>query len=62
MEKPDNDNGKRFHITLNAYDRSALRFMQAKYGASAAGAIRASLRAAAIHLGFKPPESKKDDA
>lgn len=53
MDKPDNDNGKQFHVTLNNFDRRALEFMRGHYGTSLAGAIRASIRAAARNLGFK---------
>jgi hypothetical protein len=50
----DNDNGKRFHVTLNAYDRRALEFVRGKVGGniSMTKAIVASVRAAAIQLGF----------
>lgn len=51
----DNDNGTRFHITLNAYDREALAKMRVHYGTSWSGAIRACIRAAADKIKFQPP-------
>ena len=53
MAKQDNDNGKRFHITLNAYDQRALEFVRNARGkASAVAAMRVCVRAAALQLGF----------
>lgn len=54
-EKPDNDNGVRYHITLNKYDREALEHMGAVHGVSRSAAIRVCIRAAALNVGFKPP-------
>ena len=48
----DNDNGKRFHITLNRIDLDCLDFMSATHGVSLSAAIRMSIRAAAKNLGF----------
>jgi hypothetical protein len=55
MDKPDNNNGKQFHITLNSYDRAALDHMRVHYGTSRSGAIRACIRAAAQQIGFRSP-------
>lgn len=55
MDKPDNENGIQFHITLNRYDRQALEHMRLHFGTSKSGAIRACIRAAAQQIGFKPP-------
>ncbi len=57
----DNDNGKQFHITLNAYDRAALARMRAHYGTSWSGAIRSCIRAAALGIGFKPPDVASEE-
>lgn len=53
MDKPDNDNGRQFHITLNNYDRRALDFVRSSKGAiSKSAALRVCIRAAALQLGF----------
>lgn len=54
--KEDNDNGVRFHITLNKYDRDALDYMKNAHGVSRSAAIRVSIRAAAVQIGFAKPQ------
>lgn len=57
----DNDNGTRFHVTLNAYDKEALKFFRLRQGdLSASAAIRACIRAAAMKLGFRPPIAEQE--
>jgi hypothetical protein len=51
----DNDNGKVYHVRLNSYERKVLSAMKIKFGASGAGAIRACIRSAAVHLGLAEP-------
>ena len=58
----DNDNGKRFHITLNRIDLDCLEFMRLTHGVSMSAAIRVSIRAAAKNLGFNGPEKIPESA
>ncbi len=50
----DNDNGHRFHLTLNSYERKALEFVRLTQAEkmSYAKAIRTCIKAAALQLGF----------
>jgi hypothetical protein len=53
-ELMDNDNGKRFHVTLNSYERKALEFVRLQQAdrMSRTKTIGVCIRAAAIQLGF----------
>lgn len=59
----DNDNGQKYHISLNSYDRDCLAFMRKMFGLpSNTSTLRQCLRASAWKLGFKkPPFEVSDD-
>jgi hypothetical protein len=58
----DNENGKKFHLTLNGIDRERLRFLRGvfekKYGEniSLTAAIRAAIRRLSDDAGFATHE------
>lgn len=60
MSDKDNDNGRVFHIRLNAYERKVLAKMREKFGAPPSGAIRSCIRAAGLNLGMEYPDLKQE--